>query len=410
MQIAVKFALYLFAILGEGAVTEEEALDTETCPAGYPCDQDLPDTSSLLQTRKRTNASTSVGFGICAGGYIKKWQPAPNDTSYFVNGVVILSPAPLDSPQASGHYLRWAVVGGDRRCDKGPKTTAAAQWEDWSCRMIMFEEYVCDLPYLPVQGTAYNHKLHRDPWTCNGFTSSTFLGYPVSVFAGSGHVVTDGLECTDFKNASLVMFNFDGIPMACGKMQVIAEDQQAGEQLEQSFQSIASQDANVESDSKSPATRGATWWEEDVYVVLDFVRYDKAKPIAGNAAIRQRQRQALTLDGVGQNIFWGTIGTDPRCVNGPQQKDYSCGLTINEATSCKEAPGKTLFNHETRLNDPWLCLSYTSIIWNGSSQATMDNWFVWTGLQAESLNGHVMVIHDFNGKPEACGIIEKEKL
>merc|ERR1712232_396460 len=125
-----------------------------------------------------------------------------------------------------------------------------------------------------------------------------------------------------------------------------------------------------------------------------------------------------------QQVLWNLYGVDERC-NPPDMsinaqthllthKD-SCAIRIDKVMSCtKEAEGP-YFNEAGLPNDPYQGTAYNSFkqYWNGitgyfnSGDRPIDTaqggTTIVTGLGLQQIQGHALIIHDYEGRKIACG-------
>lgn len=119
-------------------------------------------------------------------------------------------------------------------------------------------------------------------------------------------------------------------------------------------------------------------------------------------------RGQVDVDGLvssaGQSLTWDLSGVDPNCKDGPGEKPNSCGVHIHAGKSCKE---DALGHFFKTTNDPWKTITYTA------KQSSKGYWEaqdskvkVATELTGAEVTGRTFIVHDFEGKRVACGIID----
>jgi len=81
---------------------------------------------------------------------------------------------------------------------------------------------------------------------------------------------------------------------------------------------------------------------------------------------------------------------------------------IHEGISCTENALGHYWSKTTRDKDPWAQISYTTIPGKGSALeggVTVD-----AGLDAATVNGHTLIVHDYSGARVSCGIVQPRAL
>jgi len=132
-----------------------------------------------------------------------------------------------------------------------------------------------------------------------------------------------------------------------------------------------------------------------------------------------------------QQIMWNLYGVDPRCsppsraitVGTPPVADSlehanSCGIHIHQATSCAEEAGPHYYNKANTAfsHDVWHAVNYNAFEtyfngvkgWNEDHTITnaQGGTTIVTGLGLQQVQGHVIIVHDFDGTKIACGVLQ----
>jgi hypothetical protein len=104
-----------------------------------------------------------------------------------------------------------------------------------------------------------------------------------------------------------------------------------------------------------------------------------------------------------QTLSWRLSGLDERCQGGPNAtKPNSCGVHIHAGKSCDSNAFDHYWNVDLVSPDPWMNVTYKGCLLGHSRESGVA---VVTGFLNAELNGHVMIVHDFDGARVACGLI-----
>lgn len=118
------------------------------------------------------------------------------------------------------------------------------------------------------------------------------------------------------------------------------------------------------------------------------------------------QVYAAGARGSHRHVSWSLIGVDPKCVN-RLNVEKSCGLHIHRGTSCKAHAGA---HYYAGREDPWKGSYYKATV---ATSGIYDGIYVARGsievndeLNNYLVMGHVFIVHDYQGSPAACGIVQ----
>jgi len=115
----------------------------------------------------------------------------------------------------------------------------------------------------------------------------------------------------------------------------------------------------------------------------------------------------LTSDDAGrvasQTFMFMLSGVDSRCKDGAGDAHNSCGLHIHQGGSCKEDARGHFFNGDGSF-DPWAG-GPAPIVYTTTDDFTFGEFTVLTGLPAHQIDGRTFVVHDFEGRRNACSRI-----
>jgi hypothetical protein len=113
-------------------------------------------------------------------------------------------------------------------------------------------------------------------------------------------------------------------------------------------------------------------------------------------------------DSAGEDLDWNLRGVDPRCSKGANSEySNSCGIHIHEGISCLEDAGGHYWDKDAITDDPWANVGYRAVKWSSSLvYAWHAGRSVTTGLENSEVNGHTMIVHNYEGGRAACGILQ----
>jgi len=156
-------------------------------------------------------------------------------------------------------------------------------------------------------------------------------------------------------------------------------------------------------ESKAETETGAKWLATNF---VPYFSYEGDLKVTGfiTATCIKAHPTPETVGTTGQNMRWFLKGADPRCSMGPGNASNSCGVHIHEGTSCDEDALGHYYNDELA-EDPWKPVGYTTYSDSGGARSTLVGRKVLTGLTAEEIDGHTMIVHDFDGGRIACAIL-----
>ena len=111
----------------------------------------------------------------------------------------------------------------------------------------------------------------------------------------------------------------------------------------------------------------------------------------------------ITSDDASQTFMFMLSGVDSRCKDGAGDAHNSCGLHIHQGGSCKEDALGHFFNGDGSF-DPWAG-GPAPIVYTTTDDFTFGEFTVLTGLPAHQIDGRTFVVHDFEGRRNACSRI-----
>jgi len=241
----------------------------------------------------------------------------------------------IKSPGDGISLLSWRITSADPRCDQ-PCTAARC------CGLRIHEGTSCEAsPGPPLWNPVQSQE---DPWTD--------LRYFESI-APTDLSLKTGLESGDLEGRTMIIYDFEGIALACGKI----EKSDAGP-----FQAYPGYDG-------------------------DFL------PAGGVQILSEGGKEALS---------WILTDVDPQCSTDLCTLPNCCGVHIHEGTTCENA-GAHFWNAAEIPEDPWQTVRY-KVLGQGPSIANLV--VVVTRLTKEDIFGRALVVHDFSGTRIACAIID----
>ena len=141
---------------------------------------------------------------------------------------------------------------------------------------------------------------------------------------------------------------------------------------------------------------------ENLHVVKNFVPYPGYTgplSVTGNAEVGSSASSPYH-----QLVTWHLRGADPAC--GPGQAPNvpnACGLHIHVGTDCSTNAGAHY--HADGIPDPWGKVQYHVTGNSADRGGPMGPVEVMTGLPADQIDGHNVIVHDAAGKRVACGVL-----
>lgn len=129
---------------------------------------------------------------------------------------------------------------------------------------------------------------------------------------------------------------------------------------------------------------------------------------AGNLQVQGSVSHVITVsEGGGTQKFLYTLrGVDPWCgtFSGPNaSQPNSCGIHIHEGTDCTSDALGHYWNKDEITADPWADVTYRDVGPEGS--ATVGLHSVTTALYESDIDGHVFIVHDYQGTRIACAVL-----
>lgn len=254
--------------------------------------------------------------------------------------------------------VAWQLKGVDPGCETVPEGVKNA------CGIHIHEGKSC---YADAGGHYWNTSLFEvDPWATVAYKTETFKSYAWS--SETGVAVATGLTNYEVLGHTVIVHDHTGARVACG---VITPQRLTVNALVSYF------------DYKGPLHVSGS-------VLL------KAQPPGVDATASQA-------------VSWSLKGVDAKCKSGAGAEPNSCGVHIHEGMSCTENALGHYWNRTTYQADPWSPIHYTSRSFAGQSVPVAFTWWkswpVTTGLEMTDVNGHTMIVHDYEGARVACGII-----
>jgi len=154
-------------------------------------------------------------------------------------------------------------------------------------------------------------------------------------------------------------------------------------------------------------------------------RYDGHMKVTGYAQVFSSEINAQDKTAF-QQVLWNFYDVDPQCnppdlsINAHNHQlnvPNSCAVWIDKVQSCSEESLGPLYNHGVLQNNPWQATAYNAFqqYWNGitgfNNEATQPintaqgGTTIVTGLGMQQVQNHALIIHNYAGKPIACGML-----
>jgi len=250
--------------------------------------------------------------------------------------------------------LSWELTGLDPDCKTTPEGVKNA------CGIHIHEGTSC---YEDAGGHYWDKNLiNPDPWT--KVTYKTLSWFTQCYATEKGVDVVTGLTNFDVLGHTMIVHDHTGARVACGVI---------------------------------------TPYMLAVPAFTPYFDYTGYLEVTGSMAVSGPG----VADSAGQTLSWELKGVDPRCKEGAGVGiKNSCGVHIHAGKNCSSDALGHYWNKTTLKDDPWSSVGYTSVSW------FLSDVYAWerarpvvTGLENSLVNGHTMIVHDYDGGRIGCGII-----
>lgn len=254
------------------------------------------------------------------------------------NGSVAIEGSVKLDFRGHGVKISYALTGLEPTCQAGPGPNPN------SCGIHIHSGFTCEKPGPHF----YNSAMYpKDPWS-----AAVYLSQPMA----KSLIVSYGFDFENTKGRTVVVHNYDGVPVAC---------------------------------SVIPATT-------DRATAINFVKIGTTGPQATGEADFDFRATSV-------RIHYNIQHVDPACTQPMPGVVNSCGLHIHEGMSCENNGAQTgphYFNTSIYTMDPWANVSYTAVGGNTAGFVDVEN-----GYGYKDTRGRAFVLHDVNGEKMACAII-----